>query len=521
MQPAQFLPLAAIVVHLLAALPGEPAGRTPREPIGYYEGIAKSKQLGELAAALNLRSLQPRCEGELETPVGDLALQEGSFDAGRLKLRFDADGNAGTLDARLADGELRGTFQHGGDSGTIALRRVGDARPALPPTAGELKLTSEQWREDLRYFARELPKRHGNAFHHQSRERFEAAVAELERRLDRLGGDEIYVGLDQIATQVGDAHTYVDFPPDRAALPLTLERFGNDYRVVRVARGLEKALGTRVVQIHDTPIRRVRETLLSMTPAAETPDLAQARVTYFLSLGMLLHGFGIVPDRTDARWTFADDAGQEFAIDVRALRPSEKPDWVSVCKDLPVYRQRPDESFWYTYLPGSRSVYCNFRGYQGLDKHARGLLAFIAKHRPEKLIIDLRQNSGGDYTEGLRFLIDPLRDLPAVNARGRLFVLIGVHTFSAAMSNSAQFRARTAATLVGQTIGERPNSYQEVRQMKLPNSRLVVRYSTRFYKFVETGENIIRPDREIIPTWAEYRAGRDPVLEWVLTQDTR
>jgi hypothetical protein len=52
--------------------------------------------------------------------------------------------------------------------------------------------------------------------------------------------------------------------------------------------------------------------------------------------------------------------------------------------------------------------------------------------------------------------------------------------------------------------------------MKLPNSGWVVRYSVRFYKFVEKGENAIRPDHEIIPSWAEYKAGRDPVLEWVL-----
>ncbi|HEV8058390.1 MAG TPA: hypothetical protein VGP68_00835, partial [Gemmataceae bacterium] len=115
---------------------------------------------------------------------------------------------------------------------------------------------------------------------------------------------------------------------------------------------------------------------------------------------------------------------------------------------------------------------------------------------------------------------DPIRDLP-INAKGRLFVLIGPHTFSAAMSNSAHFRLRTTAILVGEAIGERPNSYQEVRQMTLPNSRLIVRYSTRYYKFVESGENVIRPDQEIIPSWAEYKAGRDPVLEWVLKYQAR
>jgi len=52
--------------------------------------------------------------------------------------------------------------------------------------------------------------------------------------------------------------------------------------------------------------------------------------------------------------------------------------------------------------------------------------------------------------------------------------------------------------------------------MTLPNSKWTVRYSTKFYKFVENGENLIRPDQEIIPSWDDYKSGRDPVLDWVL-----
>jgi hypothetical protein len=75
--------------------------------------------------------------------------------------------------------------------------------------------------------------------------------------------------------------------------------------------------------------------------------------------------------------------------------------------------------------------------------------------------------------------------------------------------------------LVGQPIGEKPNSYQESRRMTLPNSHLVVGYSVRFYKFVESGENAIRPDQEVVPSWADYKAGRDPVLEWVLKYEAK
>jgi hypothetical protein len=37
---------------------------------------------------------------------------------------------------------------------------------------------------------------------------------------------------------------------------------------------------------------------------------------------------------------------------------------------------------------------------------------------------------------------------------------------------------------------------------------------------IENGENLIRPDQEIVPTWDDFKAGRDPVLDWVLKYQT-
>ena len=46
----------------------------------------------------------------------------------------------------------------------------------------------------------------------------------------------------------------------------------------------------------------------------------------------------------------------------------------------------------------------------------------------------------------------------------------------------------------------------------------MVRISTRYYKFKEHGPNAVTPDKVIVPTWADVKAGRDPVLDWVLAQ---
>lgn len=487
------------------------------DPTGYFEGTATSGQAGKLDVSLNLRCVDGHYDGELVSPVGSYSVDEGDFQAGSLHLHFVNGADSVVFDGKLDAGVLRGTFHSGEDSGPFEIKRIGDAKNPVSSNSAH-KLTPEQWHEDLKFFATELPKKHGNAFHYATQERFNAEIAKLDAQIDHLNSDEIYVGMDRIANLIGDGHTYVSFPDDTANFPIAVRRFGNDYRIIAVTPGNEKALGARIVRIADVPIERAKEMLLTLTPADENANLGLARIEDFMTMGICLHGLGITSDRNVVHYTLADDAGKEFAFESRAMSMSQfmETKMIFVFKKPALYQQKPDETFWYVYLPESKIVYCNFRGYKDLGNYASGLRKLIKQHHPEKLVIDLRQNGGGDYTEGLKHVIQPIRDMLGINKKGHLFVLIGPYTFSAGMSNAAQFHSETNAILVGEPIGEKPNSYQESREMRLPNSQWVVRYSTKFYKFVSGTENVVKPDKEIDRSWPEYKAGRDPVLEWVL-----
>mgnify|MGYP001557379158 FL=1 len=146
------------------------------------------------------------------------------------------------------------------------------------------------------------------------------------------------------------------------------------------------------------------------------------------------------------------------------------------------------------------------------------MFALIDKTKAEKLILDMRDNGGGDNTVGDADIVKPLVKRSDINRKKHFYVLIGAETFSAAMNNAAQLQDETNAILVGETIGEKPNSYQEPRQFRLPNSHLIVRASTLYYEFRKKGPNEVAPDKTIIPSWADVKAGRDPVLDWVLVQ---
>jgi Peptidase family S41 len=408
----------------------------------------------------------------------------------------------------------------------IPMLQLSAQTTTVPAVSNEL-VSKEQWHEDLRFLAAELPRRHAAAFHFLSKAAFVQEVSQLDRRLDDLNRDEIFVGMDRIENSIGDGHTYIRVPADAPIFPVHFERFGEDYRLVstRDIPGARDALGGRLLKIDDMQIKRAQELLLTLTPADETQALRDVRATSLLNDGMVLHGLGITTDRATARYVVLTDAGNEVTLEYHgeanqfsgaSITEILETGWLHAVAHPALYLQQPDQDFWCTYLPASQTGYCNFRSYKDLKHTARALTDLMQHDHPDNLVIDLRLNAGGDFEQGLKYVVNPIRRMSRINRSGHLFVLIGPRTFSAAMANAAHFRRRTNAILVGQTIGEKPNSYQEAREIVLPNSRWVARYSVRFYRFVGGDENLIRPDREIAETWVDFQAGRDPVMDWVL-----
>jgi hypothetical protein len=398
---------------------------------------------------------------------------------------------------------------------------------ATPPrvTAGEASdtraLTPEQWREDLRYFSAQLQKRHKNVFHTVSREVFERAVADLDAAIPSLEDHQILVRLAQLAAMVGDGHTRVQLARDFHRYPILLYWFGEDLRVIAVAgKEYERALGARVVAIGGMPIDQVMSRVVTCFPCAEAENDWYVLNTSpaYISLPEVLHALGVVPEVEKARFLLRDDEGEEIELELPAVAvtPGAPQQFRRPAATEPLTRQRPGERFWFTWLPDSKTVYVNFRGYEKLGEKARELFAFVDANPVERLVIDMRQNGGGDFFEGRKNLIKPIEQRPKINQKGKLFVAVGRSTFSAAMVNAIDFRKDTQAILVGEPIGERPNSYSENDEMTLPNSKIVASYSTRYYQFVEQDVPAVEPDRRIDPSWESYRTGRDPVMDWIL-----
>ena len=119
----------AATLHMQLTSGQEVHGCQPGDPKGYFTGTATSQQSGALEVSLNLRCAEGRYNGELVTPLGTFAVTGGRADSSHLRLLFTAGPDVGTLDATLSADAVRGGFAVSGDSGVIALRRVGETRP--------------------------------------------------------------------------------------------------------------------------------------------------------------------------------------------------------------------------------------------------------------------------------------------------------------------------------------------------------------------------------------------------------
>jgi len=486
---------------------------------GLFNGIGKPPGGTTIEVMLNLVCAGDTYTAQLFTSMGDFAVKSTRSQGARVEVDFDSGASLGELILNSKGKTLDGIVDLAGEHGTVTLKRVG---PSLDPDAMKpnLSLSAAEWRADLRFLATELPKRHANAFFMISRATFDAEVAALNRRMKTANSDEIFVGLQQIVKSIGDGHTGMGTsPPDRRVMPIAFAKFGNDFRVSGVGQGLDEALGARLLKIGGVPVQEIWQRVLTMTSQGELMELRREDALVYLSRGYALHGLEVIPDRNHAVYTLQDDSGRQFEVDIQGLAPGESSHMKSGYSDAALRFQKVDQPFWCEAIDKKHAaVYCAWHGYQKLEDNAKAMFALIDQTHPQALIIDMRDNGGGDNTVGEAQMVKPIAARADLNEKGHLYVLIGPETFSAAMNNAAQFQDDTHAITVGETIGEKPNSYQEPRQFRLPNSHLIVRASTLFYAFRKTGENAVRPNKEIIPTWDDVKSGRDPVLDWVLSQ---
>jgi hypothetical protein len=113
-------------------------------------------------------------------------------------------------------------------------------------------------------------------------------------------------------------------------------------------------------------------------------------------------------------------------------------------------------------------------------------------------------------------LIHALIRADKINSVGKLFVIIGRQTFSAAMDLSIQFERHTKAIFVGEPTGSSLNAIGEMNPITLPSSKMSGSIASMGGGNSVDTRTWIAPQLYTPPSFEAYRAKRDPALEAIL-----
>lgn len=486
---------------------------------GKYEGFADVQPFGKLPIKAEIRENNGKISGAFVTPLGTATIIEGIYKDATLKLTIDSGGDDIAFSGKFDGEKLKGTVAGDLVNGSFELTRTGDVSPEVN-LSYVYSQSKEKWREDLRFIAEELPKQHKNAFHKISRQQFEKAVADLDEQILTLDDTQIVFGFAKIFASVGDGHTFLHWNWAYGSVPIRVFWFGKELYVVKSDAKFPRLNGAKVTKIGGVEVEELFRRSQPYISQDETPQFVLEASANFLIFPAFLRQIGAAKSNDKAVFEFTDAKNKKCSLELETVLP-ENQKWIYPYKTAPLWLSREDQSLAYTFLPDAKTVYIQFQSYprrKEFRKFSDELFAFLDKIKPVKLVFDLRLNGGGDFTRGRDFFIKPLKERHELTEKGKLFVIAGRRTFSAGMSNAADFRNEFGAILVGEPTGQKPNGYSENRNFKLPNSHFDVSVSTQIYKFAEQDTPGLMPDKLIEPDWKSFQNGRDPALEWITAQ---
>lgn len=402
----------------------------------------------------------------------------------------------------------------------------------------------EGWRFDLRLLSREVKRRGFDPFRDLPEEWFDSAVVSLSEAVPELSDIQVIIEIKKLLAALGDGHAGARAPRDRPdlqlAAPVQFSLFEEGLFIVAADPRYAELLGSRVLRFGE---RTVAEVLAALDPMLSRDNgngqWVKETITPYLRELPALHALGLISDANEVALSVEDVHGvhRTAAIATDAAQPAWKlresfpfPDgWQFFPETLdtpvPLYLRNAAEPFWFTLLRGDRTLYFQFNSVRDapgetLAGFSERLFAWVDNHAVERLVIDMRWNDGGNTFLELA-LLHRIVACRKINRRGALFVIIGRRTFSAAQNGVSFLDLHTDAIFVGEPTGSSPTFIGETSAFELPYSKVSVNVSDLLWVGTWPGDYRIwiAPQIHTPPTFAAFRANRDPALDAILACD--
>lgn len=367
--------------------------------------------------------------------------------------------------------------------------------------------TPNEWREDLRFLGEEFERMHPAMKEKPRQKAFREALGKVDPAAP-------YGGLLRAFHALGDSHSGVALPAlfGNHILPLGLYWFADGIYVAAAGGAALPALGKRITAIGGRKIDEVCKAAASLMPH-ENEWVLKHRMAQNLCFAGFLEAAGL-----STVIDFEGGAVELSPVDMRGFAGFERV-YDDRKKTPPLFRRNARLAYWKQPIEPKGTLYfqynrCENEPGQPVGPFLDELQKEIASGGVERLIIDLRLNSGGSSSLLYPF-IEFLGKSP-LNRKGRLFGIIGRATYSSALMNAVQLTQSTSIIMAGEPTGGKPNHFGEVKQIMLPRTKLGVFCSTKYFRMLKEDPQTLEPRIRAEVKFADYLAGRDVFLEAVL-----
>lgn len=376
---------------------------------------------------------------------------------------------------------------------------------------------------------------HPALYHHTPENEMNAYVTRFRNEAPAMTWPRYVTGVYRMIRLVGDGHTAIfpfpEGPGFDVRLPILTEAFADGLFVVAADPQYRDAVGGKVVAIEGKPAAEIVRTFIDVWPHEN--DMWVIRwLPAMLRRPGYLSGVGVTTDDVAApvKFTIAlkDGSRRDFAIAPMAAAADEaaQKSWVRARDESKIAKPTPlhggSAPFDFHHMKARKTVYAVYRQCDDGDKEAVAAFAarlskFLDENPVDRLIVDIRENGGGNNYKNQPLLLAMLK-ARKIDRPGHLFVLTGRQTFSAAQNFANHAERWTQSLFVGEPTASSPNHFGDAKPFTLPATKLSVIVATLRWQDSDPNDTRawIRPDIEARETFADYVSGRDAALEAAL-----
>ncbi|HKW36130.1 MAG TPA: hypothetical protein VJN92_24215 [Candidatus Acidoferrum sp.] len=389
------------------------------------------------------------------------------------------------------------------------------------------------WSADIDFLLDQASKQHYVYKSKPLPERMVEGAASLKKNIPNFSDERMLAELQRLISTLGDGHSYVlPFGAEHVHatwLPVRFYLLSDGLFIIDAQPGYENWIGAKVVRLGGISATEA----MSRVGVMISQDNSMGTVW----IGPILLRFRGVLEAVEA--TSASNTLDLSLVDASGRRRKASLPYVPVpqmrglpklmaskaphAEGPPLYLSNVSTNYWFKELSDGRAIYFQFNQVADADDEslsacANRLGAALTANPPQLLVIDVRHNNGGN-ADLLPQLLDGVKKFESNNPQAKIVVITGRNTFSAAQIFINLMNRDTKAIFAGEPSSSKPNFVGEENQILFPWSGAMGSISNRHHESMP-GDNRqwIEPQIKVGLSSRDYLAGRDPVLETVLTR---